>query len=181
MFPEYHFPPLDFRRLTRDDLPLMHRWLNTPHVDQWYGEGGDFEAIAAKYGAYIDGDKPTHPYLILYGDTPIGYIQTYRIDDYPHYAQHLALGDGPAAGLDLFIGEGAFVHQGLGPLAIRAFLRTVVFSLLPVTRCVIGPAVANFSAIRAYEKAGFRYLKTVQLPNEPSPEYIMVIDRADLD
>lgn len=179
MFPEYHVPPIQFRRLEEPDLSLMHRWLNTPHVDAWYGEAGDYESIATKYLPYITGEKPTEPYLILYGDTPIGYIQAYLIDDYPGYARHLAL-EAAAAGIDLFIGEGAFIHHGLGPLIIRAFLRIVVFERYTVQWCVIGPHMVNFPAIRAYEKAGFHYLKTVHIPGEATPEYIMIIDRRDV-
>ena len=34
---------IGFRELKEADLPLLHRWLNTPHVAEWYGtdEGDD--------------------------------------------------------------------------------------------------------------------------------------------
>ena len=38
----------------------------------------------------------------------------------------------------------------------------------------------NRAAIRAYEKAGFTYLKTVEIPDEDDPEYLMRLARADL-
>jgi hypothetical protein len=31
--------------------------------------------------------------------------------------------------------------------------------------------------MRAYEKAGFAYLKTVQAPDEEQPEYLMLLRR----
>ena len=46
--------------------------------------------------------------------------------------------------------------------------------------CIIDPEPDNKIAIRAYEKAGFRYLKTVQIPTEAHPSYLMRIERADL-
>ena len=29
---------ITFRALTADDLPLVVRWLNTPHVREWWGD-----------------------------------------------------------------------------------------------------------------------------------------------
>ena len=48
-----------------------------------------------------------------------------------------------------------------------------------VDSCIIGPAQNNHAAIRAYEKAGFKYLKTVSIPGELEPEYLMRIGRED--
>ena len=31
--------PLGFRPLERGDLPLLFRWLTTPHVARWYYQG----------------------------------------------------------------------------------------------------------------------------------------------
>jgi aminoglycoside 6'-N-acetyltransferase len=45
--------------------------------------------------------------------------------------------------------------------------------------CIIDPEPANRIAIRAYEKAGFRYVKTVKVPAEPQPAYLMRISRGD--
>ena len=62
---------------------------------------------------------------------------------------------------------------------IRAFLDDVVFGSFGASSCVIGPAEENLAAIRAYEKAGFRYWKRVLIPGEPTPEYLMGISRGD--
>ncbi len=48
--------------------------------------------------------------------------------------------------------------------------------------CVIGPTRSNAAAIRAYEKAGFRFLKTYLEPDSREPEhYLMELIRAELD
>src|SRR5260370_34045009 len=82
-----HLDPekIGFRRMTLDDLPLMHRWLNTPQVLEWWwgGVGPTYAAVEEKYGSRIRGEEPTDAYFILYAGTPIGYIQTYAIHDYP--------------------------------------------------------------------------------------------------
>lgn len=169
-----------FRRLTEGDLDLMHRWLNTPHVMRWYSPGGRTrEQVEKEYLPYIRREKPTEPYLILYRNTPVGYIQTYRVNDWPDYARHIGVDD-DTAGVDIFIGEPELIGRGLGPAAIRAFMRQVVFGSFGARACVIGPEVANKAAIRAYEKAGFRFWKRAVVPGEPAPEYLMRMTPDDL-
>ncbi len=174
---------IGFRLLTEDDLPLMHRWLHAPHVHEWWGEGQPpppYETVVEKYSPRILLAEPTYPYLMLLDDAPIGYIQAYRLSDHPEYAAQVGAAAG-AVGIDLFIGEAAHLHRGLGPRLLHAFLREVVFGTLSATVCVIGPEESNAAAIRAYEKAGFRHWKTVPIADEPAPEYLMTITLADLD
>lgn len=170
-----------FRRLTLGDIALMHRWLNTDFVIEWWDQRGhSYDEVEAKYQAYITGTKPSQPYLMLYDDKPIGYIQTYRIMDWPEYAEVVQVGEG-GAGIDLFIGEAGYIHRGLGPQILRAFLREIVLKDPSwATFCIVGPEPKNQGAIRAYERAGFRYLKTVQVPDEAEPEYLMIVTSADL-
>lgn len=62
---------LSFRRMAEGDLPLMHAWLTTGFVREWYGDEPDtLEAVIAKYLPRIHGDVPTHPYITLYNNTP---------------------------------------------------------------------------------------------------------------
>ena len=172
---------IGFRRMAMDDLPLLHRWLQMPHVLEWWwgGVAPTPEAIAEKYGPRILDEEATDPYLILHAGQPIGYIQTYRIRDYPEYAAAVGAGE-EAAGVDLFIGEAEYLHRGLGSHILRRFLRDIVFAPEDIASCIIGPSEANRIAIRAYEKAGFRYYKTIPSENEPTPESLMRIARADL-
>jgi aminoglycoside 6'-N-acetyltransferase len=170
---------IGFRPLGMDDLDLMHRWLNAPHVAKWWGAGPTLEAVVEKYRARIEGREPTHSFLILHGGQPIGYIQSYRMSAYPVYEQAVGA-DRNAAGVDLFIGAEEYLNLGLGTALLAEFLRAVVFSESGIESCYIGPAAGNRAAIRAYEKVGFRYIKTVQVPGEPEPEYLMLIARAAL-
>jgi RimJ/RimL family protein N-acetyltransferase len=170
---------ISFRPLELADLPLLHRWLNTDFVKEWYDSGPPYEEVVAKYAPRIAGRAPTRSFVTLYGGTPIGYIQTYRIDDYPEYSRYVRAGE-EAAGVDLFIGHADYVHRGLGSAILRRFLREVVFGEGDTASCVIGPSVRNRAAIRAYEKAGFTYLKTVEIPDEDDPEYLMRLARDDL-
>jgi RimJ/RimL family protein N-acetyltransferase len=172
---------IGFRRLVADDLSLMYRWLQQPAILEWWWGGVPpaYAAVEAKYSARIRGEEPTDPYLILSDDQPIGYIQAYMIADHPEYAAQIAA-DADAAGVDLFIGAMAYLHRGLGSHILRSFLREIVFGTMGAGSCIIGPDERNAIAIRAYEKAGFRYLKTVHIPDEDAPEYLMCITSADL-
>lgn len=172
---------IGFRAMTMDELPLMHRWMQAPHVLEWWfgGSAPSYEVVAEKYGPRTRSEEPNDPYIILSGDRPIGYIQTYMIRDYPEYAALVETDEG-AAGVDLLIGETDYQHKGLGSHILRAFLRGIVFGAGDATSCIIGPSETNRIAIRAYEKAGFRFFKTIPSSNEPTPEYLMRITRADV-
>ncbi len=170
---------ISFRPLRSSDLPLMHRWLNTPHVARWwYGDDTSWRGIEEQYGSYIEGREPVRPYLILHDDEPTGYIQSYLVSDDEEYARLVGVED--SAGVDMFIGEEEYLYRGLGREILRRFLAEVVFRDEAVRVCVIGPEPKNVAAIRAYEKAGFRYVKTIRVPGEPEPEHLMRIGREEV-
>jgi RimJ/RimL family protein N-acetyltransferase len=165
-----------FERLKARDLPLIHRWLHTPHVNRWwYEDAGTCEEVSAQYSAYIEGREPIEPYLILYGGRPVGYIQSYRVSDDEEYDKLVGIED--AAGVDLFIAEEDLLYRGLGPRLIRRFLKEVVFADRGVEVCIIDPEPENRAAIRAYEKAGFRHFESVQTSGGPA--YLMKLGRAE--
>ena len=177
-------PDFTFRPLRDEDLGFVRAWLLRPHVRRWYddvaGETYPDDTIA-DYRLAMRGDDPTDYFVIELDRRPIGVIQSYLVDDEPEYAAMLELGR-PAFGIDLFIGEPELIGRGHGPALIRAFLRDVGFSRYGVDLCVIGPASGNVAAIRAYEKAGFRFLKNYLEPEtrEP-PHYLMELTRAEFD
>ena len=158
-----------FRKLDRGDLPLMRRWLNTPHVVEWWtDEERTLDEIIAKYSPRIDGKEDVRCFVIVLGDTPIGYIQEYPASE-------------NSSGIDLFIGEIDFLHRGLGAPIVRQFLNDIVFANQVVESCIIDPAVSNLGAIRAYEKAGFRFFKTETNPGEAEAHHMMRIGREEFE
>ncbi|HYE78801.1 MAG TPA: GNAT family N-acetyltransferase [bacterium] len=166
---------LQFCPLTEDDLPLLVAWLNTPEVAEWYYEPGQPptpEFVAGHYGPLVRGEEPTYAFIIRIDGDDAGYIQWYRIGDWPEYANQIGVGEG-MAGVDLFL-IGAYQNRGLGPQAIESFLEQVVFRQPGIRGCAIGPDERNARAIRCYEKAGFVYSHTAAVAGEEAPEYIMV-------
>ncbi len=171
---------ISFRGLRASDLDLMHRWLNAPHVRRWwYAEGTSHAEIEDQYLPAIEGREATRPFVILHENKPIGYIQSYLTSDDAEYASLVDVEN--SAGVDLFIGEAEYLHRGLGRHVIRNFLSEHVFSDPETEVCVIGPEPKNTAAIRAYEKAGFHYFKTIQVLSEPEPEYLMKLARAEFE
>jgi len=167
---------LSFRPLRLGDLPLLQRWLSMPHIDEWWHQPLDAAGVQAKYAPCIDGSEPTRVFLMEYRGQPIGWIQWYRWADYPRHAGLLGA-EPEAAGVDLAIGEVRMLGRGLGPHAIRLFMNQVVFSDPAITACVSDPETRNTRSVRAFEKAGFQVIRTVQLPEEPSTRKIVRCER----
>jgi len=136
-----------------------------PHVDAWWHEPLDLAGVEAKYGPRIEGHEATYVFVIEHGERPIGFIQWYRWADYSEHAA--LLGAEPnSAGIDLAIGVPELIGRGLGARVIRAFLERIVFVEPDITACVSDPETTNTRSLRAFEKAGFRRLRTLRLPGQ---------------
>jgi RimJ/RimL family protein N-acetyltransferase len=163
--------------MTEDQLGLLHRWLEEPHVRAFYDrEARTLHGVTEAYLPKIRGEEPTLPFIASLSGVPIGYLQAYRLADHPAYAA--VLGVGPdAAGVDMLIGEPSYAHRGLGAPLLRQFVDEVVWEVTGASTCWIGPAVHNTIAIRCYAKAGFVYARTVHVPGDDRPEYVMTCTR----
>jgi aminoglycoside 6'-N-acetyltransferase len=141
------------------DLPTIKRWLETPHVAQWWHDPlGQFELVS--------GDL-CHPdvaqYIVLADEREFAYLQCYDLN-----AWDTGFGSQPegARGLDQFIGEADMIACGHGSAFIRKFADQLLTSGTP--RVVIDPDPANARAIRAYERAGFCRDRIVYTPDGPA-------------
>ena len=163
---------LSFRALDRSDFPLLQRWLSEPHVDAWWHEPLDLVRLEKKYGPRIDGIEPTRVFMIEHDGRPIGWIQWYRWSDYPEHSAQLDA-EPNTAGIDLSIGEVSLIGMGLGPKAIREFILTLICAEPGLTAVVTDPEERNRRSCRAFEKAGFIALRTVQLRGETVRRRVM--------
>lgn len=167
---------IDFRRLLADDLPLMHKWLQHEHVRRWWSERRTYAQVADHYLPAIEGRRPTDLYLIVVGQQPVGFIQTYKVADYPEHRELVQVEKG-VAGVDLFISEPELVGRGLGTEVLRQFVDEIVFSDEAVHACVADPDVANVSSLRAFEKAGFGRVREFVDPTDARQHVLMRRDR----
>ena len=149
-------PNYEFRPMTADDLPLMRRWLEMPHIKQWWGEP---EEELGYIRDMIDGRDTTRPFIFAVDDEPVGYIQYWFVGHHQNatwVADHPWLAELPsdAVGVDLSIGDSKKLGRGLGSAALRAFAEDLFRQ--GHRTIVIDPDPTNTRAVRAYEKAGFK-------------------------
>ena len=170
---------ISFRLMTKGDLPLVSNWQMSPEVHQWYGKDNvDTAQIENRYREKMEQiPRLTRHFIIRLDGTDAGMIQAYMLNSYPDFNCFVQMDENTAM-VDVFLAP-KFMHKGYGSDVMRAFLKNYVFSgrLFVADKCAIGPEPKNLSAIRMYEKAGFHWLKTIQIPDEDAPEYIMIIDR----
>ena len=163
---------IGFRPLDRADLPLVLEWLGREHVARWWDEDATtIEQVEAKYLPAIEGREPVAMFVIVVDDRDAGWIQTYHVADFPESWPY-DVGEG-AAGMDLAIGAPELVGRGIGPAVIRAFVDEVMFADPAVTACVADPDVRNRRSVRAFEKAGFTTVGTMQLDGAAAPQAVV--------
>ena len=151
---------ITIRDFSKSDLPLMLKWLTDDNVLEYY-EGRDarftMETLSEHYLEELpDGFRV----IIEYRNVPIGYGQVYQLsgdlfDEYDY------LDDGRVVfAMDQFIGEPDYWNQGIGTAFLQmmaAYLKTCKAA----DRILLDPHKNNPRAIRAYQKAGFRIVKSL--------------------
>jgi RimJ/RimL family protein N-acetyltransferase len=154
---------INFKPLTKDDLPLLFKWFQKPHVKQWYARGESYtlDMIKEKYLPRILNPESIPNFIIYADNTPIGYIQLYCIKDslpdgVTDYTHPLFNNFKPneIAGVDLFIANENYLKKGYATLALTNFIKEYVqgkFILL-----VTDPLKINKNAIRFFERNGFK-------------------------
>jgi aminoglycoside 6'-N-acetyltransferase len=149
--------PYQFRSMSTEDLPMVRRWLEAPHVAQWWHDPHAQFALVSE-----DLDHPAmDQFVVTTDDRPFAYLQCYD----PTAWSDNGLGTHPLGtrGIDQFIGEPDMVDRGHGSALIRSFVDDLLKKGTP--RVVTDPDPENIRAIRAYEKAGFQKARLVNTPD----------------
>ena len=165
-------PSLEFHPLTESDLPLLHSWLNRPHVLEWWTSEPSLEEVRAKYLPRISSGS-VRPYLAYLNSEPVGYIQSYLALE-TEDGWWLGNADPGVLGVDQFIAEPGSLGQGLGTVMVSQFA-ALLFRDPTVSSIQVDPRPDNARAIRCYEKAGFRRRGVVTTPDGPA--LLMTLDR----
>jgi AacA4 family aminoglycoside N(6')-acetyltransferase len=156
--------------MTEQDLPLLHDWLQQPHMVEWWGGEAERPKTLAetrvRYLPRLLAEERVTPYIAMLGDEPIGYAQSY-----------VALGSGDGwweeetdpgvRGIDQSLGRPELLGRGLGTQLVKALVERL-FADPAVSRIQTDPSPENLRAIRCYEKAGFRRLRTIVTPDGPA-------------
>lgn len=166
-----------FRRLSDDDLAMLHGWLNEPGVVRWWeGDDVSWDAVVRDYGTA--NPDPVEHWIASVDGRDIGWIQCWAVRGETEESgpwRPLGVSE-DAAGIDYLVGEPSERGRGTGSAMISAFVRDVVFDLHPeYTQAAAGPFEANGASWRALEKAGFRYAGTID--TDDGPCRLMIADR----
>ncbi len=111
--------PYTFRLATRDDLPHLKQWLQTPEVIRWWGNPEHEYSLLEE-----DLDNPNMTMRIVsYLGKPFAYAQDYEVHTWPQpHFEHLPPG---SRAIDAFIGDPQLLGIGHG----SAFLRLLALHL----------------------------------------------------
>ncbi len=155
------------RVMVEPDLPMLHEWLNRPHIVAWWGGRGlSLDEVREHYTPRVLAEANVMPYIGLLDGEPFAYVQVYVA---------LGAGDGwwedetdpGVRGIDQFIADPALLGKGLGTRLVRA-IADLLFSDPQVSKLQTDPAPDNLRALRCYEKAGFRKVGSIVTPDGPA-------------
>jgi AacA4 family aminoglycoside N(6')-acetyltransferase len=160
--------------MTEADLPMLHDWLNRPHIVEWWG--GERPSLKEVYEHYLPrvlAQENVIPYIGLVDHIPFAYAQSY-----------VAMGSGDGwweeetdpgvRGIDQSIGIPELLSKGLGTQLVKTLVNTLFADPL-VTKIQTDPSPKNTRAIRCYEKAGFQAVREIITPDGPA--VYMIRDR----
>ena len=75
-----------FRRLTDDDLPMLHAWLNEPGVVRWWeGDDVSWDGVVRDYGSASD--ETTEHWIASLDGLDVAWLGCYATRDEPEEAR----------------------------------------------------------------------------------------------
>jgi aminoglycoside 6'-N-acetyltransferase len=139
------------RKATRDDLEVLRRWDEEPHVVE--SDPNDDWGWEKELGREVDWREQ----LIAEVDgRPIGYLEILDpARDDEHYWGDC---DDNLRAIDIWIGEAEFLGQGHGTRMMQLALERC-FAVPTVEAVILDPLFSNERARRFYERLGFRFVE----------------------
>jgi RimJ/RimL family protein N-acetyltransferase len=157
---------LTFEPLTGRDLPMVHAWLQRPHVAEWWREPTTLAELERDYVPGTTTGSSTRAYIAILDGEPVGFIQSY-----------VAMGSGEGwweqetdpgtRGIDQFLANAEQLGRGIGSAMVRLFVERL-FEDPAVTKVQADPSPENQRAIRCYRRAGFVVHGEVATPDGPA-------------
>ena len=152
-----------------EDRFRMRRWLTDPEVQAWWGNAASAEAEIT----LAMGSEASLCRIIESAGEPIGYAHAVEIGLWGEQQP-----DGLPAGtwdIDLFIASAEHRGRGAGRAPLSLLVEEVFATRLAIACCAV-VSIRNEAAARAYEKAGFRWLRIWQDPID-GPCWVMLKER----
>lgn len=146
-----------------DDRCAVHAWMNDPEVARFW----ELPLPAQQIEAYLREQRASShstPYLGCLDGTPMSYWELYRADLDPLAAHYPARPRD--AGVHLLLGPAEHRGRGLGARLLRAVSDWQLSAEPYAERVVAEPDVRNVRSVRAFERAGFRRVRDLDLPDK---------------
>jgi RimJ/RimL family protein N-acetyltransferase len=155
-----------FRPLSGEDLPMLHAWLQRPHVARWWKEPTTLAGLERDYLPVAMNESSTRAYIATLAGKPVGFVQSYVAS---------GCGDGwweqekdpGTRGIDQFLASEEELGRGLGSAMVSAFVEQL-FRDPAVTKVQTDPSPDNERAVRCYRRAGFVIRGEVITPDGPA-------------
>jgi aminoglycoside 6'-N-acetyltransferase len=158
------------RPASRADWDMIRRWLARPDIEGWWGP---LSATEAEVNVALASAHAICCIIEASGEA-IGYAHAV---DATIWGEALPEDLEPGTwDLDLFIASEEHRGKGAGAAALALLKDEVFATTLAMAVCVF-PSVRNERAVRAYEKAGFRWKRVWHDPHA-GPSWFMVAERA---
>ena len=160
---------ISLRPVRDDDWPLIRSWLGRPDIERWWGPKASSEA------AVIMAMGSAHALcrIIECDGAAVGYAHAL---DATLWGETLPAELAPGTwDIDLFIAAPAQRNRGVGAAALQAIRDEVFATTLAVAVCIFTP-LADERAVRACEKAGFRWQR-VWNDAGAGPSWFMTAER----
>lgn len=173
MMPMHASFKITFKPLAQTHLDLLCKWMDKPHVKEWWNDGLSSLQIKEKYQQRI-GSATILPFIAYLNERPMGFIQYYfadKIDEAKWLHERAGV-----VGIDQFIGEEDLINKGLGTQMIKCFIEKLAIKHIN-KKIIIEVDPCNLRAKRCYEKAGFCFVKEVITPEGPA--YLIEIEIND--
>ncbi len=152
-----------FSFVTKANLPLLQRWLQTPEVMRWWGDPDEQFALLSN-----DLNDPRMAMrIVAFKGQNFAYIQDYDVHAWPQsFLAHMPKG---TRGIDQFIGIPEMIGVGHGSTFVRLLAEQLCAEGAPLV--MTDPDPENFRARHAYKKAGF--MGDDQIDTQDGPTILM--------
>lgn len=155
------------------DLDLVHTWMNDPEVARFWEMPWSRDRIAA-YLRHQQAARHSTPCLGELDGVAMSYWECYRADLDP-LAEHYPAREHDA-GVHLLLGPPDCRGRGLAADLLRVVAGWQLDADSRASRVVAEPDVRNERSVRAFQRAGFRRVAELELPDKRAA--LLVRDRA---
>lgn len=153
------------------DLPLIHNWMNQPHVVPFWNLALSLEEMRQHLEKAI-ADTHQTLYIGMLNGIPMSYWESYWTAD-DIVARHYTA-DPTDQGIHLLIGEPEFLGKGYALPLLRAMTH-FQFQNVETQKIVAEPDIRNYKMIHVFERCGFEFQKAIALPDKTAA--LMFCDR----